>query len=55
MQERAPRVRTEVRERHRRERIWAWLSMIVLIVSWDAAERLDHMPAHSDQVAQLAH
>ena len=39
--ERAPRLRSVVRERHRREQVWAWLSLVTLIVCWDASERLD--------------
>ena len=38
--ERAPRLRSLVRERHRREQVWAWLSLVTLIVCWDASERL---------------
>jgi hypothetical protein len=38
--ERAPRLRTLVRERHRREQAWAWLTLVTLIVCWDASERL---------------
>jgi hypothetical protein len=40
IQERAPRLRSLVRERHRREQVWAWLSLVTLIVCWDASERL---------------
>jgi len=40
MHERAPRLRALVRERHRREQAWAWLSLIVLIICWDASARL---------------
>ena len=39
--ERAPRLRTLVRERQRREQIWAWLSLVVLIICWDASARLE--------------
>lgn len=39
--DRAPRLRSPVRERHRREQVWAWLSLVTLIVCWDASERLD--------------
>ena len=35
------RVRTLVRERQRRELIWAWLSFAALILCWDAASRLE--------------
>jgi hypothetical protein len=38
--ERAPRVRRLIRERHRREQVWAWLSLVTLIICWDASERL---------------
>ena len=30
--ERAPRLRSLVRERHRREQVWAWLSLVTLII-----------------------
>lgn len=26
---------------HRRETLWAWLSVVVLVLCWDAATRLD--------------
>jgi hypothetical protein len=39
--DRAPRIDTVARERHRRERIWAWLSVVTLIICWDASARLD--------------
>jgi hypothetical protein len=38
--ERAPRLRSLVRERHRREQVWAWLSLVTLVICWDASERL---------------
>jgi len=38
--ERAPRLKSLVRERHRREQAWAWLTLVTLIVCWDASERL---------------
>jgi hypothetical protein len=38
--DRAPRLKTLARERQRREQIWAWLSLVTLIVCWDASERL---------------
>lgn len=38
--ERAPRLRSLIRERHRREQAWAWLSLVTLIICWDASERL---------------
>ena len=40
IQERAPRLRTLLRERQRREQVWAWLSLVVLIICWDASARL---------------
>lgn len=40
MLERAPRLRSLVRERQRREQVWAWLSLVVLIICWDASSRL---------------
>jgi hypothetical protein len=39
--ERAPRLRGLVRERQRREQAWAWLSLVTLIICWDASGRLD--------------
>ena len=39
--ERAPRLRILMRERQRREQIWAWLSVVVLIICWDASARLE--------------
>lgn len=51
--ERAPRLRSLVRERHRREQVWAWLSLVTLIICWDASERLgQHV---SPPRARLAH
>lgn len=38
--DRAPRLRSLVRERHRREQVWAWLSLVTLIVCWDASSRI---------------
>jgi hypothetical protein len=38
--DRAPRLRSLVRERHRREQAWAWLSLVTLIVCWDASSRI---------------
>jgi hypothetical protein len=40
MLDRAPRLRSLVRERQRREQVWAWLSLVVLIICWDASSRL---------------
>lgn len=37
----AQRLRTLLRERQRREIIWAWLSFAALILCWDASSRLD--------------
>src|SRR5688572_19214332 len=51
--ERAPRLRSLVRERHRRERAWAWLSLVTLIVCWDASERLGERV--SPPRARIAH
>lgn len=39
MLDRAPRLRS-LRERQRREQVWAWLSLVVLIICWDASSRL---------------
>jgi hypothetical protein len=38
--DRAPRLR-DAEQRHRRERAWAWLSVVTLIICWDATARLD--------------
>ena len=38
--DRAPRLRSLARERHRREQAWAWLTLVMLIVCWDVSERL---------------
>ncbi|HEY6642084.1 hypothetical protein [Povalibacter sp.] len=35
----------EARRRARRERLWAWASLLVLVVAWDAASRLDERAA----------
>lgn len=40
--DRAPRLRSFLRERNRREQTWAWLSLVTLILCWDASARLDH-------------
>lgn len=45
MNERAPSFRALARDRQRRERAWAWLSLVVLIVCWDASARLDERVA----------
>jgi hypothetical protein len=39
--DRAPRIESAARDRYRRERVWAWLSVLTLIICWDASERLD--------------
>ena len=41
IQERAPRLQSLVRERQRREQVWAWLTLVVLIICWDASARLE--------------
>lgn len=51
--ERAPRLGSLVRERHRREQVWAWLSLVTLIICWDASERLGERV--SPPRARLAH
>jgi hypothetical protein len=40
MQDRAPSFKSLTRDRQRREQVWAWLSLVVLIVCWDASSRL---------------
>jgi hypothetical protein len=40
MQDRAPSFKSLARDRQRREQVWAWLSLVVLIVCWDASSRL---------------
>lgn len=40
MHERAPSFKSLARDRQRREQVWAWLSLVVLIVCWDASSRL---------------
>jgi hypothetical protein len=40
--DRAPRLKSLTRERQRREQVWAWLSLVTLIICWDASERLGH-------------
>jgi hypothetical protein len=51
--ERAPRLRTLVRERQRREQAWAWLTLVTLIICWDASERLGERV--SPPRARIAH
>jgi hypothetical protein len=41
IRDRAPRLRDAAEQRHRRERTWAWLSVVTLIICWDASTRLD--------------
>lgn len=53
MQDRAPSLRTLTRDRQRREQIWAWLSLVVLIICWDASSRLGERV--SPPRARLAH
>jgi len=40
MQDCAPTFKSLARDRQRRERVWAWLSVVVLIICWDASSRL---------------
>lgn len=40
MQDRAPSFKSLARDRQRREQVWAWLSLVVLIICWDASSRL---------------
>lgn len=40
MLDRAPSFKSMARDRQRREQVWAWLSLVVLIVCWDASSRL---------------
>jgi hypothetical protein len=37
---RAPSFKSLTRDRQRREQVWAWLSLVVLIICWDASSRL---------------
>jgi hypothetical protein len=53
MQERAPSFRALARDRQRRERAWAWMSLVVLIVCWDASSRLEERV--SPPRARMAH
>ena len=39
MQDRAPSFKSLARDRQRREHVWAWLSLVVLIICWDASSR----------------
>ena len=40
MRDGAPSFKSLARDRQRRERVWAWLSVVVLILCWDASSRL---------------
>jgi hypothetical protein len=40
MHDRAPSFKSLARDRQRREQVWAWLSLVALIVCWDASSRL---------------
>lgn len=53
MQDRARSFRTLARDRQRREQVWAWLSLVVLIVCWDASSRLEERV--SPPRAKIAH
>ncbi len=53
MQDRAPSFRTLTRDRQRREQVWAWLSLVVLIICWDASSRLEERV--SPPRARIAH
>lgn len=41
MNDRAPSFRSLARDRQRREQVWTWLSLVVLIICWDASSRLE--------------
>jgi hypothetical protein len=42
MNGRAPSLRSLARDcQQRRERVWAWLSLVALIICWDASSRLE--------------
>lgn len=53
MQDRAPSFKALARDRQRREQVWAWLSLVVLIVCWDASSRLGERT--SPPRARIAH
>lgn len=53
MHDRAPSFRSLARDRQKREQVWAWLSLVVLIVCWDASSRLEERV--SPPRAKLAH
>ncbi|WP_116808793.1 hypothetical protein [Steroidobacter cummioxidans] len=49
----APSFKALARDRQRREQAWAWLSLVVLIVCWDASSRLGERV--SPPRARIAH
>ena len=53
MQDRAPSFKSLARDRQRREQAWAWLSLVVLIICWDASSRLGERV--SPPRARIAH
>lgn len=53
MHDRAPSLRTLTRDRQRREQVWAWLSLVVLIICWDVSSRLEERV--SPPRARIAH
>jgi hypothetical protein len=53
MQDRAPSFKSLARDRQRREKAWAWLSVVVLIICWDASSRLGERV--SPPRARIAH
>lgn len=53
MQDCAPSFKSLARDRQRRERAWAWLSLGVLIICWDASSRLGERV--SPPRARIAH
>lgn len=53
MQDRAPSFKSLARDRQRRERAWAWSSLVVLIICWDASSRLGERV--SPPRARIAH
>lgn len=53
LRDRAPSFRTLARDRQRREQLWAWLSLVVLIICWDASSRLEERV--SPPRARIAH
>ena|SRR5687768_2514415 len=53
MHDRAPSFKSLARDRQRREKAWAWLSLVVLIICWDASSRIGERV--SPPRARLAH